>query len=188
MTLLVTGDIGGTKTLLQLVDASREESKASVKLRKVYENRYSSHDFPNLVPIVKKFLEEASKRLGEKQKPEKACFAIAGPIVNNTVKLTNLPWMIDAKLMENELGISQVSLINDFEAVGYGIFGLNAKDLETLQPGEPKSDTPIAVIGAGTGLGECFSIRAAGVMKVYPTEGGHTDFKPRSELEFDLVK
>ena len=101
MTLLVTGDIGGTKTLLQLVDASREESKASVKLRKVYENRYSSHDFPNLVPIVKKFLEEASKRLGEKQKPEKACFAIAGPIVNNTVKLTNLPWMIDAKLMEN---------------------------------------------------------------------------------------
>ncbi|MDE5070905.1 MAG: glucokinase [Trichodesmium sp. St16_bin4-tuft] len=188
MTLLVAGDIGGTKTILQLVEVNREESKTSVELRKLYENRYLSNDFPDLVPIVKKFLEEASEKLGEKQKPEKACFAIAGPVVNNIVKLTNLPWIIDAKLMENELGISQISLINDFEAVGYGILGLNAKDLKTLQPGEPKSDTPIAVIGAGTGLGQCFLIRAAGVVKVYPTEGGHTDFKARSQLEFDLLK
>ncbi|MCL2926362.1 MAG: glucokinase [Trichodesmium sp. MAG_R04] len=188
MTLLVAGDIGGTKTILQLVDAKGEESKTSVKLRNLYENSYSSHDFPDLVPIVEKFLEEASEKLEEKQKPEKACFAIAGPVVNNTVKLTNLPWMIDAKLMENKLGISQISLINDFEAVGYGVFGLNANDLQTLQPGEPKSDAPIAVIGAGTGLGQCFLIQTTGGIKVYPTEGGHTDFAPRSELEFDLLK
>jgi len=188
MTLLVAGDIGGTKTILQLVEANREESKGSVELRNLHESRYSSHDFPDLVPIVKKFLEEATEKLGEKQEPEKACFAIAGPVVNNTVKLTNLPWMLDAKKMENELGISQISLINDFEAVGYGVLGLKANDLDTLQPGEPKSDAPMAVLGAGTGLGQCFLVRGAGAIRVYPTEGGHADFAPRSELEFDLSK
>ncbi|NEP80891.1 MAG: glucokinase [Okeania sp. SIO3B3] len=187
MTLLLAGDIGGTKTILQLVEAKREESKAAVELQNLYENRYSSHDFPDLVPIVQKFLAEANEKLGEQFQPEKACFAIAGPVVNNTVKLTNLPWMLDAKLLENELGVSQVSLINDFEAVGYGILGLTDNDLETLQIGEPHGDTPIAVIGAGTGLGECFLIRGAGTVRVYPTEGGHTDFAPRSELEFDLL-
>ena len=188
MTLLLAGDIGGTKTILQLVEAKREESKGTVEFKSLYENRYSSHDFPDLVPIVQKFLAEANEKLGQQFQPEKACFAIAGPVVNNTVKLTNLPWMLDAKLLENELGVSQVSLLNDFEAVGYGILGLTDNDLETLQTGEPQGDTPIAVIGAGTGLGECFLIRGAGAVRVYATEGGHTDFAPRSELEFDLLK
>ncbi|NES70147.1 MAG: glucokinase [Okeania sp. SIO2D1] len=188
MTLLLAGDIGGTKTILQLVEAKREESKAAVEFQGLYENRYSSHDFPDLVPIVQKFLAEASEKLGEQFQPEKACFAIAGPVVNNTVKLTNLPWILDAKLLENELGVSQVSLINDFEAVGYGILGLTANDLETLQTGEPHGETPIAVIGAGTGLGECFLIRGGGAVRVYATEGGHADFAPRSELEFHLLK
>ncbi|NET26359.1 glucokinase [Okeania sp. SIO1I7] len=188
MTLLLAGDIGGTKTILQLAEAKREESKATVEFQGLYENRYSSHDFPDLVPIVQKFLAEANEKLGEQFQPEKACFAIAGPVVNNTVKLTNLPWILDAKLLEKELGVSQVSLINDFEAVGYGILGLTDNDLETLQAGEPQGDTPIAVIGAGTGLGECFLIRGAGSVKVYPTEGGHADFAPRSELEFHLLK
>ncbi|NES76319.1 MULTISPECIES: glucokinase [unclassified Okeania] len=188
MTLLLAGDIGGTKTILQLVEAKREESKGTVEFKSLYENRYSSHDFPDLVPIVQKFLAEANEKLGQQFQPEKACFAIAGPVINNTVKLTNLPWMLDAKLLENELGVSQVSLINDFEAVGYGILGLTDNDLETLQVGEPQGDTPIAVIGAGTGLGECFLIRGGGAVRVYATEGGHTDFAPRSELEFDLLK
>lgn len=188
MTLLLAGDIGGTKTILRLVEAKLEESMTSVELRSLHENRYSSHDFPDLVPIVQQFLGEAGEKMGQKAIPEKACFAIAGPIVNNTVKLTNLPWMLDAKLMEKELGISQISLINDFEAVGYGILGLTSTDLFTLQAGQPQYDTPIAVIGAGTGLGECFLIRGAGTVKVYPTEGGHADFAPRSELEFHLLK
>lgn len=188
MTLLLAGDIGGTKTILRLVEATSGESMTSVELRSLHENRYSSHDFPDLVPIVQEFLAEATEKIGQKPIPEKACFAIAGPIVNNTVKLTNLPWMLDAKLMERELGISHISLINDFEAVGYGILGMTATDLYTLQEGQPQSDTPIAVIGAGTGLGECFLIRGAGTVKVYPTEGGHADFAPRSELEFHLLK
>lgn len=171
MTLLLAGDIGGTKTILQLVEATREESKATVEFQSLYENRYSSHDFPDLVPIVQKFLAEANEQLGQQFQPEKACFAIAGPIVNNTVKLTNLPWMLDAKLLENELGVSQVSLINDFEAVGYGILGLTDNDLETLQTGEPQGDAPIAVIGAGTGLGECFWLELRERLEFIPQRG-----------------
>ncbi|MEB3341084.1 glucokinase [Okeania sp.] len=188
MTLLLAGDIGGTKTILQLVEAQPDESKAGVKLQNLYDNSYSSQNFPDLVPIVKMFLSEATEKLGETQQPEKACFAIAGPVVNNTVKLTNLPWMLDGKQMEKELDISQISLINDFAAIGYGILGLTADDLETLQPGELQPDAPIAVLGAGTGLGECFLIRGAKEIKVYATEGGHTDFAPRSELEFQLLQ
>jgi glucokinase len=90
--------------------------------------------------------------------------------------------------LENELQITQVSLINDFEAIGYGVLGLEAKDLQALQVGKASPNAPIAVIGAGTGLGECFLIRLAKGVKVFATEGGHADFAPRSELEFQLLK
>ena len=188
MTLLLAGDIGGTKTTLQLVEAQPDESKAGVKQQNLHDISYSSQNFPDLVPIVKKFLAEATEKLGVTQQPEKACFAIAGPVINNTVKLTNLSWMLDGKQIEQELGISQVSLINDFAAIGYGILGLAANDLETLQLGEPQADAPIAVLGAGTGLGECFVIRGAEEIKVYATEGGHTDFAPRYDLEIQLLQ
>lgn len=187
MTYLLAGDIGGTKTILRLVETN-DESQAPVKLKTLYEERYTSAEYPDLVPIVEKFLGEAAETLGSKPIPEKACFAIAGPIVNNTVKLTNLSWMLNASEMESALGISQIRLINDFEAIGYGVLGLTDEDLEVLQTGETKPEAPIAVLGAGTGLGECFLVGRGNAVKVYPTEGGHTDFAPRSELEFQLFQ
>ena len=187
MTYLLAGDIGGTKTILRLVE-SNDEPLATVKLKTLHEARYTSAEYPDLVPIVEKFLGEAAEKLGSKPTPEKACFAIAGPIVNNTVKLTNLSWMLNASHMESELGISQIALINDFEAIGYGVLGLTNEDMEVLQRGETQPDAPMAVIGAGTGLGECFLVSQGDAVKVYPTEGGHTDFAPRSELEFQLLK
>lgn len=183
MTLLLAGDIGGTKTILRLV-----EKMAEGGLNQLYEFRYASGDFPDLAPIVKQFLTEAEQKLGVNPKPEKACFAIAGPVVNNTAKLTNLPWSLDPKRLEKELDISQIRLINDFEAVGYGVLGLQPTDLHALQTGQPRSESPIAVIGAGTGLGECFLIRLGDGVKVFASEGGHADFAPRSELEFQLLK
>jgi glucokinase len=181
MTLLLTGDIGGTKTILQLVQTSGENREI------LYEKRYTSRDFPDLVPMVQQFLAEAGKS-GEKIVPQKACFAIAGPVVNNTVKLTNLTWLLDAKRLESELGIAPICLINDFAAVGYGVLGLGEKDLYTLQPGKPQSDAPIAVIGAGTGLGQGFLIHQGDNYQVFGSEGGHSDFAPRAELEFQLLK
>ncbi len=183
MTLLLAGDIGGTKTILRLV-----EKTAEGELNQLYEFRYSSGDFPDLVPMVQRFLTEAALEGGERLLPKKACFAIAGPVVNHTAKLTNLPWVLDSQRLEAELAIASVSLINDFEAIGYGILGLKPNDLHTLQVGKPQKDAPVAVIGAGTGLGECFLIHQHKGVKVFPSEGGHADFAPRSELEFQLLK
>ncbi len=178
MTLLLAGDIGGTKTILRLVDASDKSS-----LRTVHEDHYTSADFIDLVPMVKQFLASANSAT-----PQKACFGIAGPVFENTAKLTNLAWYLDTERLQDELGIGQISLINDFAAVGYGILGLEAQDFHTLQVGKPNTDAPIAIIGAGTGLGQGFLIKQAQDYYVYPSEGGHVDFAPRTELEFQLLK
>ena len=147
MTLLLAGDIGGTKTILRLVEASEMP-----KLKTLYEVKYPSKDFPDLVPIVQQFLAAAKT----KDIPQKACFAIAGPVVNNTAKLTNLAWFLDSSRLQEQLGIAHVTLINDFAAVGFGILGLEKKDILTLQEGKPNLEAPIGIIGAGTGLGQGF--------------------------------
>lgn len=187
MTQLLAGDTGGTKTILRLVEAHPLEA-SRFSLKTLYESRYVSADFPDLVPMVRKFLESAVAETGITVAPEAACFSIAGPVVNNTCTLTNLSWMLDGKRLERDLSLEHVSLINDFVAVGRGIEGLTPEDIITLQAGEPQEDAPIAVIGAGTGLGEGFLLRQGSRYLVFPTEGGHADFAPRSELEFYLLK
>ncbi|RCJ36974.1 glucokinase [Nostoc minutum NIES-26] len=178
MTLLLAGDIGGTKTILRLV-----ETLDSSELHTIFEESYHSGDFLDLVPMVQQFLVKANTLT-----PQKACFAIAGPVVNNTAKLTNLAWFLDTERLQQELGIASISLINDFAAVGYGIFGLQPQDLLTLQAGKLKPEAPIAIIGAGTGLGQGFLIKQGNLYQVFPSEGGHADFAPRNELEFQLLK
>lgn len=178
MTLLLAGDIGGTKTILRLV-----ETLDAGELQTLYEERYPSRNFPDLVPMVQQFLATAKT-----PRPQKACFAIAGPVVNNTAKLTNLTWFLDAQRLEQELEIASISLINDFAAVGYGVLGLQPADLYTLQPGKHQPSAPIAVIGAGTGLGQGFLIQQGDSYQVFGSEGGHADFAPRLELEFQLLK
>jgi glucokinase len=175
MTLLLAGDIGGTKTILRLVDAG--------DLHTIAQETYPSGDFPDLVPLVQQFLFELHTPT-----PQKACFAIAGPVVDNTAKLTNLTWFLHTDRLKQELGIESMCLINDFAAVGYGIFGLSKQDLLTLQFGKHKLEAPIAIIGAGTGLGQGFLIKQGNYYQVFPSEGGHGDFAPRNELEFQLLK
>jgi glucokinase len=193
--LVLAGDIGGTKTVLQLAapagnapEQIQDTKQDSTKLEPLYEERFVSAEFPDLVPIVRRFLKTAEAQLGYAPTPEKACFSIAGPVVNNTSHLTNLSWLLNGERLERDLGIARVNLINDFVAIGHGIAGLEAADLHTLQVGEPQPDAPIAIIGAGTGLGEGFVIRQGEDYRVFSSEGGHTDFAPRSELEFQMLK
>jgi glucokinase len=178
MTILLAGDIGGTKTNLRVVEAQQKPL-----VRTIYQEQYRSRDYPDLVPMVKEFLTKAGIST-----PQKACFAIAGPVVGNTAKLTNLVWFLDTQRLQEELGIPDVILINDFAAVGFGILGLEKQDLVTLQAGKPNPEAPIGIIGAGTGLGEGFLIKHGEEYQVFPSEGGHADFAPRSELEFQLLK
>lgn len=186
MTVLLAGDIGGTKTILRLVETV--PSTSGVTLKPLHEQRYPSASFPDLVPMVRQFLAEAAQVSSLPTAPQKACFAIAGPVVDNTSQLTNLCWTLSAQRLSQELDIPHTSLINDFAAVGYGVVGLDSDDLLTLQAGKPNPQAPIGVIGAGTGLGQGFLIHQDGDYRVYGTEGGHSDFAPRSEMEFQLSR
>lgn len=189
MTLLLVGDIGGTKTLLRLVEMPTGETSTTASQQKnVYEALYTSQEYPDLVPMVREFLRTAAEKSGNTPTPTKACFAIAGPVVGNTSVLTNLAWSLTTERLEEDLGIPHVRLINDFAAVGYGLLSLTPGDILTLQAGRPQSAAPMAVIGAGTGLGEGFLIRLFDNYHVYATEGGHADFAPRTDIEFELLQ
>ena len=179
---LLAGDIGGTKTILRLVEVT-EVTLTEKTFKTVREVQYISASFPDLVPMVREFLAQ-DKYL----KPELACFAIAGPVVNNTCNLTNLSWVLDTRRLEIELDIPKISLLNDFAANSFGILGLKDFDVHTLQAGFARDDSPIAVIGAGTGLGEAFLVPHGKKYKIFASEGGHTDFAPRNDLETELLK
>jgi glucokinase len=189
MAILLAGDIGGTKTILQLVRSQQAEVTHKLPtLTTLHEQTYSSKEFPDLVPIVSRFLESATATLGKQLTVEKACFGIAGPVINNTSELTNLSWSLASDRLERELNIPQVSLINDFAAIGYGLLGLSDRDLSALQSVEGDRHAPIAILGAGTGLGEGFLIPSTGgIYRVFSSEGSHADFAPRSSLEFQLL-
>lgn len=183
MALVLAGDIGGTKTLLRLADTENKNIPS-----KLVEASYRSNDYEHLTAIVQKFLISAQDHLGYSPQPQTACFGIAGPVVNNTSELTNLGWLLEGDRLAIALDIGQVSLINDFAAVGYGIAGLESHDLHTLQTGQPQPQAPIAIIGAGTGLGEGWLTWSDGSYQVHSSEGGHSSFAPRDQLDLDLVQ
>ena len=194
MTIVLAGDLGGTKTSLRLaekvvdisgVGISRNDDK---QWRSLYEQRFISGNYREFVDLVHEFLSHAKKSLGKLPAISRACLGIAGPVHGRRSQLTNLGWHLDCDRLEVELGIRQISLINDFVAVGYGILSLQPDDLHTLQGGKERERSPIGVIGAGTGLGEAFLSWDGDRYEVYATEGGHTDFAPRNELETELLQ
>ncbi|MGD1942044.1 MAG: glucokinase [Leptolyngbyaceae cyanobacterium] len=182
MGYFLAGDIGGTKTILRLVAAEQET------LVTCYEQEYVSKQFPDLVPMVQAFLQTAQDANSLPGPPTQACFAIAGPVVDNTSSLTNLTWNLDGDRLAQALDLKTVELINDFEAIGYGVLNLEGDDIHTLRPGVIDVTAPVAIIGAGTGLGQGFVIPVGQRFQVFPSEGGHADFAPRSELDFQLLK
>nr|WP_199288715.1 glucokinase [Pseudanabaena mucicola] len=182
--IILAGDIGGTKTLLRLV------SKESDDFTVIYEERFASANYVSFDDLLQSFLVNAKTAFWELASISTACFGVAGPVRDRKSQLTNLGWALDCDRIAINLGIDngKVSLINDFVAVGYGVLGLQTNDLYTLQAGQVIERAPIGVIGSGTGLGEAFLGWCDDRYEVYPTEGGHTDFAPRNDLEIDLLQ
>lgn len=177
MKRLLAGDIGGTKTILRLDQVQANEQKT------LYESTYASARYPNLNVIIEEFLAAV-----DGERPQRACLAIAGPVINNTSRTTNLPWNLDGHLMQQVLQIPHIHLINDFVAVGYGILALQPEDVIVLQNTPTISHQPIAVLGAGTGLGEAILVWQGSQYEVLSLEGGHTDFPARTALEIGLLQ
>ena len=183
-TRLLAGDIGGTKTSLRLLQTQPD----SDQLLTLEEATYSSQAFPDLVPLVQTFLQgQPVAAIGPTISG--ACFGIAGPILENCCELTNLNWFLAGDSLAAALNIPQVTLINDFTAVAYGLGDLTEQDLFWLQSVPAQSQAPRALLGAGTGLGQGFLIpQPNGSYQVFASEGGHGDFPARTPLEFELVQ
>lgn len=172
MTRVLAADVGGTKTLLAVLEL--EDDGFGV----VRQERYESARHAGLLPILQAFGAQPDE-------VSSACFAIAGPVADGVSETPNLPWVIRASEIAHALGLPQVELINDFAAVGWGIPHLGSADLATLQPGKQAAHGAIAYLGAGTGLGEGFMFwdEAAGGYRVFSSEGGHGDFAARDAVE-----
>jgi len=176
--IILAGDIGGTHTRLMLVKNHARD------ITVLYQRDYASQKFQGLVPLVQAFLQESAA----KDRPGRACFAVAGPVHDGRVKVTNLPWQLDSVSLAKSLGIEDVSLINDFEGIGYGIAHLDSKDFATLNPGAAEDRGNCVVLGAGTGLGQCLLTWCEDTYRVHATEGGHADFAARNEQEIELLR
>ena len=183
---VLVGDIGGTKTGLGVA----ETDGTRVTLSEV--RRYPSADFDSLESIVIQYLEETG------QTPDQHCpwgaFAVAGPVQGRRSKTTNLPWEIDADLIEHILGFRRVGLLNDLEAVAWGVAALGPDDLAEIHPGgEPDDpDAPrvgnACVMAAGTGLGQAGLFWDGAHHRPFATEGGHADFGAADERELALLQ
>ena len=176
---LLAGDVGGTKTRLAIYD--RAGDAFELRHMAVYESSAS----PTLETVVQAFLGEHPPA----QPIEAACFGIPGPVVRGLVRTTNLPWVLEERSLAANLNVPKIRLVNDLAATAAALPLLGPADLITLHPGLQEREREVyAVVAPGTGLGQAFLIRGAdGRYHPFPTEGGHVEFAPKDELEFDLL-
>ncbi|MFO8035680.1 MAG: glucokinase [Anaerolineales bacterium] len=173
--MLLAGDIGGTKTNLALFSVERGPRDP------LTEATFPSREYANLGDLVREFLSEVDHPV------ESASFGVAGPVVDRQVEVTNLPWVIDAKTLEEQLDIHPVRLLNDLEAIAHAVPFLESDDVYTLNKGKQVREGNKAVIAPGTGLGEAFLTWDGSRYRAYPSEGGHVDFGPTTPLQMDML-
>ena len=116
-----------------------------------------------------------------------ACFGVAGPVVNQRCQTTNLPWLLDAEELKKKLNTAKVKLLNDLEAMALGMLYLPEHDLVELNPDAEKQSGNIAVIAAGTGLGEAILFWDGNKHHPMATEGGHSDFAAKNAQQDQLL-
>lgn len=175
---IIAGDIGGTKTVIALVERTDQG------LRALRDQTFSSKQHGSLEEILEIFLQEAPNG-----PVTVGCFGVAGPVVDGESKTTNLPWTINERVLARTIGAQRVKLLNDLEAAAYGMLQLEPKEFCVLNEGvQPERQGNIAVLAAGTGLGEAMLFWDGEQHHPIASEGGHSDFAPRSALEIELLR
>lgn len=174
--IVLGGDVGGTNARLAVLELDGRTARI------LREQKYRSRDYPGLAPIVRRFFEEEGAR------PDRACFGIACPVVGDDCTAPNLPWIVNARQLAADIEIPRTTIINDFVAAGYGVESLGPSDLATLQEGKREPQGPIALMGAGTGLGQGFLIWERDHYRVLASEAGHGDFASRGVLQAGLLQ
>jgi glucokinase len=176
----LAGDIGGTKTRLALY------SKTEAGLFPVRDQTYASAVYPAFADVIDDFLSGAHAA----ELPRSACFGVAGPVRAGRCQTTNLPWLIDAGEIAELTQIAHVGLLNDLEAMALGVLHLRAHEFIELNPMAPTTESGegnIAVLAAGTGLGEALLYWDGREHRAVATEGGHADFAANSAEQDNLL-
>jgi glucokinase len=177
--MLLTGDVGGTKTLLGLFSAAPERP-APVEV-----GEFVTLEYDGLEPMIREFLKARSV---EPRHIEAACFGVAGAVTEQVARLTNVPWLVDAAVVAATIGLKRCRVINDLEALAYAVPVLEATEIAVLQHGVAVPGGNAAVIAAGTGLGEAMLHNVDGRFIPAASEGGHADFAARTPREMELVQ
>lgn len=179
--MILAGDVGGTKCNLALF------AEKNGKLEFVFRERFASKEFAKFDLIIREFLRRAAPYLGQ-QKIRGAGFGVAGPVIDNRIHATNLPWIVEAETLAQEVGVESIALMNDLGATGHSLQHLPPEDFCVLNVGTPVPGASRALLAAGTGLGEGILFWDGKRYKVVPSEGGHSDFSPRSDQQIELLK
>ena len=174
--MLLAGDLGGTKTNLAVF--SHEDGAH----HPLMEATFPSGNYSSLEDMVTEYLTQSNITV------DKACFGVAGPVMNGRAEITNLSWFLAEDQLQDALQLSHVKLLNDLESIAYAIPALYSDDLSTLTEGMPIRGGAIGVIAPGTGLGEAFLVWDGTRYRAYPSEGGHSNFSPSNSLEIDLLR
>lgn len=177
--MLLAGDIGGTKTLLGLFEPSAPRPRpAAVRV-------FGTLDYRDLSSMIAEFIDGESAKAADIRA---ACFGVAGPVIDGAASLTNVPWKVDTRDVTSRFRFNRVILLNDLQAMAYSVPVLDASEVHVLQDGTPIPGGNIALIAAGTGLGEALLHNVAGRFVPSPSEGGHADFPARTEREIALLR
>ena len=174
---LLAGDMGGTKTLLAIY------SLETHGLQQQHLQRYVSAEWPSLEPMLESFLKERPDGINA---PTHGCIAVAGPVRNRSAQITNLPWQLQEQTLALAAGIEQLELVNDFGVLIYGLPHLSDDQQVVLQAGA-QDDGPLAILGAGTGLGMARGQTGDQGLQALASEGGHREFAPRNDQEWELA-
>ena len=176
--MVLAGDVGGTKTLLGLFEPSarRPVSKAT--------RSYETTAYSSFLEILDAFLRDVALT----RPLRAAAFGVAGPVVHDQARLTNIGWTLGASDIRSHLKVQHVALMNDLASMARSVEVLTPEELLVLQEGTPDEDASAAVIAAGTGMGQAFLHRRNGRLVPAPSEGGHADFAARTDRELELVR
>lgn len=175
--MIVCGDIGGTKTVIAAYQVKGRE------LNLVRDQTFPSGKYPSLEAILDEF-----GTAGIEEPIQAGCFGVAGAVVEGKCQATNLPWSLDERLLADKIGAPKAKLLNDLEAAAYGMLFLKADELHTLNSGNPARKGNVAVLAAGTGLGEAMLFWDGQNHQPVASEGGHASFAPQTDEEIELLK
>jgi glucokinase len=177
--MILAGDIGGTKTLLGLFDPTPNRP------RPIYTREFPTGDYAGLIEMVRVF---AAEDAVGREAIAAACFGVAGPVLGATASLTNVPFTIDAPQLARAFDIPRVKLLNDLEAMAYAVPVLDGDELQVLQHGEAIRGGNMALIAAGTGLGQALLHNVDGRFLPSPSEAGHADWAARTDRDIVLLR